>query len=358
MPYYTPPAQYEVGAQARIKAFQAQQLAAETGKDILAEGALKKEDIEKDVLEFHKLIAEADRLSELGKMPSWEDWTNRIVNTFIPNVIELDLNFAKVVAEAEHLSDLGEMPSWEDWADRIPKRTLPDIIALELEFKKLVAEAEKLSDLGQMPDWREPLERTIPKFKANVTEMQKTWNSLGESFSDIWASNMTRMVRDSKNAGEALKNMFQSMADAFISSVAKMIVEWLVFEKVKGGEKKFLGGGSGIGTAIGWIGSLVGLEKGGVAWEPLPIRSFQAGGVTTNPTLAMFGEKPEAFVPLQNGKIPVEMQGGGGDTYIVQNYVQVTDPNTFIKIYGGIVKKLSEQSAGEAKRLHHISTRE
>ena len=46
-----------------------------------------------------------------------------------------------------------------------------------------------------------------------------------------------------------------------------------------------------------------------------PLNNYAAGGVATSPQLSVFGEgrKPEAYVPLQDGRsIPVTVAGGGG----------------------------------------------
>lgn len=46
---------------------------------------------------------------------------------------------------------------------------------------------------------------------------------------------------------------------------------------------------------------------------PVPLRKYAGGGIANSPQLAMFGEgsKPEAYVPLPDGRrIPVAMQGG------------------------------------------------
>ena len=48
---------------------------------------------------------------------------------------------------------------------------------------------------------------------------------------------------------------------------------------------------------------------------PMPLKTYARGGIANSPQLAMFGEgsKPEAYVPLPDGRrIPVAMQGGGG----------------------------------------------
>ena len=47
----------------------------------------------------------------------------------------------------------------------------------------------------------------------------------------------------------------------------------------------------------------------------LPLSKYAAGGVATSPQLSLFGEgrKPEAYVPLQDGRtIPVTVSGAGG----------------------------------------------
>jgi len=57
---------------------------------------------------------------------------------------------------------------------------------------------------------------------------------------------------------------------------------------------------------------------------PMPLKKYASGGIATSPQLALYGEgsKPEAYVPLPDGRrIPVAMQGGGGggNTSVVVN---------------------------------------
>ena len=57
---------------------------------------------------------------------------------------------------------------------------------------------------------------------------------------------------------------------------------------------------------------------------PVPLKKYAAGGIANSPQLALYGEgsKPEAYVPLPDGRrIPVAMQGGGGggNTSVVVN---------------------------------------
>jgi hypothetical protein len=162
-------------------------------------------------------------------------------------------------------------------------------------------------------------------------QMKLNWDSIGESFSDIWAFNMTKMISDAENAGKVFKNVFQNMADVFISAVTKMIVEWLIFENVQGGKKTFLGAGSGIGSIIKTIGSLF-LKEGGVAlgFRPLAqIPRFQSGGVIDRPTLAMVGEGGEREWIIPDSKMG---KGSSQGTTIINLRINAVDAGSFIQL--------------------------
>ena len=63
------------------------------------------------------------------------------------------------------------------------------------------------------------------------------------------------------------------------------------------------------------MSSFFGFADGGVmtAEGPLPLRGYASGGIANSPQLAVFGEgsRPEAYVPLPDGRtIPVTMSGG------------------------------------------------
>ncbi|MEO1092124.1 MAG: hypothetical protein AAFX81_15965 [Pseudomonadota bacterium] len=72
-----------------------------------------------------------------------------------------------------------------------------------------------------------------------------------------------------------------------------------------------------LGDVVGGIGGFFGFAQGGVmsALGEVPLRRYSQGGVATSPQVAVFGEgrKPEAFVPLPDGRrIPVALEGGTG----------------------------------------------
>jgi hypothetical protein len=90
-------------------------------------------------------------------------------------------------------------------------------------------------------------------------------------------------------------------------------------------------GGPAGAVAGGQIGAMVGARAfatGGVMTSsgPMPLQKYANGGIARSPQIAMFGEgsRPEAYVPLPDGRsIPVSMSGGGGNVNNVSVNVSV-----------------------------------
>ena len=159
-----------------------------------------------------------------------------------------------------------------------------------------------------------------------------------------WNFNVSGIIKGTEKISDAFKNMATGMADSFISSIMKMITNYALFGNVVGkgfgaGQATSPSGGTGWLGIIGSLGKLFSLQEGGQFW-------------VNRPTPLLVGEGGQReFVSVT----PESRMGkGGGDTYIIQNYNQVNDPNTFVKLYGPVVKKLSEQSSIEAKRLNKM----
>jgi hypothetical protein len=80
----------------------------------------------------------------------------------------------------------------------------------------------------------------------------------------------------------------------------------------------FGGGGSGpMDISAGSIGGTGGLFAGGGIMTkdgPKALRRYSGGGIAHGRQFAEFGEAsvPEAYVPIPNGRIPVELGGGAG----------------------------------------------
>jgi lambda family phage tail tape measure protein len=79
---------------------------------------------------------------------------------------------------------------------------------------------------------------------------------------------------------------------------------------------------------------------------PVPLRKYAAGGIATSPQLALFGEgsRPEAYVPLPDGRrIPVAMQGGGG---VAVGEINIAVQNTGDNLSPEAQKRIASQVQG------------
>lgn len=160
------------------------------------------------------------------------------------------------------------------------------------------------------------------------------------------AEEAKKLAKETKKAGDAAKEAqrnFDSMVDGIIDDLkrgefslerfADFAVEQLkivLSAKNKAGTGTVGGdlagdvfGGlfSGIG---GFFKGIFGFEQGGVMTGrgPLPLKTYSMGGIANSPQLAMYGEgrRPEAYVPLPDGRtIPVTMTGGGLNVIINNN---------------------------------------
>ena len=195
---------------------------------------------------------------------------------------------------------------------------------------------------------------------------QQTGNSVvsdfGSSFGDLYNANPRDLVSKLKvgdqakyysgqlSGGQVKSKVFQMQAGDFLRNLMFQQGVGLVQKGLFGSGtlgqpgyqsgllggvfNSILGGFSGIGSAgapmqlsgatgggggglFSGIAHLFGFADGGIMTSrgAVPLRRYAAGGVANTPQLAMFGEggKPEAYVPLNDGRtIPVSMKGGGG----------------------------------------------
>jgi hypothetical protein len=295
-------------------------LKAQIKPDILPESTKIKDDIQNTFIEFHKLVAEAYNLSEAGKMPSWEDSLWSFPARTLPDINALNLEFNMLIANAEKLSMAGEMPDWRESLEDVQK----GFVEIEGYLYRLqdITESFDTEAAQWVKDW-------VANWKTGAEQIEDAWKILGGNISSAWNFNVSGMIRDHKKIGDSFKNMCSGMADTFINSVSKMIYEWLLFGSITG-EKKSGGGFLYGGSWSGILGSIAGL-----------FTKAQEGGIFTKPTAVLAGEVPEAFVPLKNGKIPVE--GSGGGNTIIYMQVEATDVNSFERRYGGSITKIIKQ---------------
>jgi len=130
---------------------------------------------------------------------------------------------------------------------------------------------------------------------------------------------------------------YQEFARTILLETTRMILQQFVLKTIMS-SLGFLGGGtqaavsplanaaqynaSGIGfNPLSFTGGF-GFAMGGIMTGngPMRLTRYAGGGIANSPQLAMFGEgsRPEAYVPLPDGRtIPVTMKNGGGTSVVV-----------------------------------------
>ncbi len=270
---------------------------------------------------FAMVLADAQKLSDSGKMPSWEDAATEIKSEFIPNIIELDQNFAMVVANAQKLSDLGEMPSWLDTLEELPKG-----------FAKIGDEIKSLDEWAK-----------------NIEGMKSVFVSVGNTITESWVNNFRSMLDGTISFSEGVKNIFKDLSNEIISSITRMIANWILWNNVQGAAG-YKAGGTGWAGILGSIAGAIfsggsttvtapvisGIfGKGGITGPLLahyPIKNYAQGGIASSPQIGIFGEGKgqEAFVPLQGGAIPVQLSGSKEEGPKTTNFlIFAMDPISF-----------------------------
>ena len=150
-----------------------------------------------------------------------------------------------------------------------------------------------------------------------TAQQQQIADTLQSSMEDAFMS----MVDGTKSFKDAMKDMARA--------VIKQLFEILVVQRMVGSFDSKAGTGSGL------VGMIMGaFQADGGAWQGgSQIQAYANGGVVGSPTTfpmaggktGLMGEAgPEAIMPLKrgaNGKLGVQMEGGGGDNVVIhQNF--------------------------------------
>lgn len=207
-------------------------------------------------------------------------------------------------------------------------------------LEKYQAEIEnlgKLLDAGKI-DY-ETYARAILQAQEAMDDAQesakKTGDTIGGSMKNGFETAMGALERFIQAGKFELEDFKRLALDIFSQIITGS-------QNMGGGFGGVLGGGSSgggiLGSILGSLGGSIGggwtfnpvmsaassfssmpflpFAKGGVMTSsgPVPLKAYAGGGVANSPQMALFGEgsKPEAYVPLPDGRsIPVKMEGGG-----------------------------------------------
>jgi hypothetical protein len=160
------------------------------------------------------------------------------------------------------------------------------------------------------------LEEQEKLYEEKVSKIQGIANTIGSSMETAFMS----IVDGTQSA----KDAFKSMA----ASIIKELYRVLVVQQLVGSFDAKAGTGSGI---VGFFGKLLTSADGNVFSGGSQVKAFANGGIVGGPTYfpmsggqtGLMGEAgPEAIMPLKrgtNGRLGVEVQGGGGSVNVTNN---------------------------------------
>jgi hypothetical protein len=165
-------------------------------------------------------------------------------------------------------------------------------------------------------------EQTKQKKAADIARKTLEANMrAAQQHADDFAMSFDRAFNDLIFSGGKLSDVLKNL----LKDLARMAAQKIFLDAVS----RSLGGS---------VASFFGFAKGGVmtGGGPASLNKYAGGGIARSPQLALFGEgsRPEAFVPLPDGRnIPVKIEGGGGmaGQTIVNHFSFVTDVKNTVR---------------------------
>jgi len=172
---------------------------------------------------------------------------------------------------------------------------------------------------------KEKIDELIGKLKE-LKEIAKTFGGqVAKSFAEVVRSSGDLAANLGQTLGNAFlglgdvltefvttgKASFADFARSVLADMSRILIQFAMFQTLK----SIVPGGSALGKFLGFANGGIMTANG-----PLDLKRYAAGGIASSPQLAMFGEgsRPEAYVPLPDGRsIPVTMRGGGGGNVTV-----------------------------------------
>jgi len=169
---------------------------------------------------------------------------------------------------------------------------------------------------GKLGSELEKVRMELEKLIEPANQVSRGAESIGKAFSDSFV----QTINGSISAQQALANLFQNTANAFLNMAAEMIAKYIQMQII-GLVKNFFPGG-GLFTGAGPYQFGGGGNVAGTAFSPgLNLMARAAGGPVSAGSSYLVGEKgPELFMPGTSGKIiPNDALGGMGGGSVVVN---------------------------------------
>ena len=207
---------------------------------------------------------------------------------------------------------------------------------LESLRSELTINNEKIGQLQQLPG----LVLQTSQAQQQKLELVQMERQLQVDIANIISTNISQgimnLIEGSQSLGEVLNNVVMNILNQMLQKFIEMVVQATI---LKGIMAAFGGGGGGL---FGGLFSFLGFANGGIMTGDgaLPLQRYARGGIARSPQLAMFGEgsKPEAYVPLPDGRsIPVTIKGfANGGIYDPVTAGVFPDPYYFLSWMRGM----------------------
>jgi hypothetical protein len=310
-----------------------------------------------DLNDFYRDINDEIKSTRLGLQDIGASATDAVGNAFQADLNAIESSQAKLIENADELSaklgislenvrakikELGEVKTQQAAAtrDQSLKDLLPSLEEYDAKIKEVqrgkteLTELEKLNaevNLLQL----DILAQTNPALAEHVRLLRERAAALDAA--------TEKQKKDSESIGAGIKQSLQDYYNSVKdlgSAIGSAVVSGLqgledrLTEFVTTGKANFKELAASILSDLARIalraaiitpivkaiGSLLPgftFANGGIMTGdgPVPLKKYANGGIARSPQLALYGEgsKPEAYVPLPDGRrIPVAMQGGGG----------------------------------------------
>lgn len=201
-------------------------------------------------------------------------------------------------------------------------------------MQNIITEADAMNVNGRLSDLelekikKITFESTLAKGKQLEIKSRSPLEQLGQQWANItknmedasvsWANKTMDAITEFVTTGKA---DFKGLVVSILSDLAKLKMQegiaGLFGKTDKSNGQSGTSGGGFINGIVSIIRGIFEFANGGIMTDigAVPLRKYANGGIATSPQLALYGEgkRPEAYVPLPDGRtIPVTMSGDGG----------------------------------------------
>ena len=157
-----------------------------------------------------------------------------------------------------------------------------------------------------------------------LNEHARQFDGVYQSIGSGLTNTFDLLIQGTEEWGSSLQNI----AATVLQDIARQLIQIFIIEKSIGFMRRIFAPAAPAATVPDVLASFnqgvsqYGFSMGGIMTQqgPLKLKRYAAGGIATGPQLAMYGEgsRPEAYVPLPDGRsIPVTMKSGGVGNVVV-----------------------------------------